>query len=235
MEVLSLIPTHIGWTEQATIELFVDCLDGLGDTELFDQNTNWAKSIAFRIYRQYPVDSLEPDDYVNYALIGLLESVGRFDRMRNIPFQAFAAKRIKGEILNNISRYSEESCIRQYNRKLMQERLKSLQDLDNSNSLEHSVIATILDIAVGLVLESEDNYEGQVYPYQMDSLEYLTLSERIHVCCNKLPDKERKVLMLHYQEHLTFTEVSLELGLSLGRISQLHSKALKLLRKKLGA
>ena len=48
-------------------------------------------------------------------------------------------------------------------------------------------------------------------------------------------EKERKVIELYYYEDLTLKEISLVLEVSESRVSQLHTKALLKMRKKMGS
>ena len=57
-----------------------------------------------------------------------------------------------------------------------------------------------------------------------------TLSEAI----DSLTENERKVIALYYYEELTLKEISMILEVSESRVSQLHTKALKKMREKLG-
>ena len=45
---------------------------------LFDFYSEWAKAIALQYYTRYPVDGADPDDYIHYASIGLLEAIDSF-------------------------------------------------------------------------------------------------------------------------------------------------------------
>ena len=49
-----------------------------------------------------------------------------------------------------------------------------------------------------------------------------------------LTEKEQKVVLLYYYEELTLKEISHVLEVSESRISQLHTKALKKMKKKMG-
>lgn len=49
-----------------------------------------------------------------------------------------------------------------------------------------------------------------------------------------LTEKEKNVVTLYYYEDLTLKEISLVLNVSESRVSQLHTKALNKMRKKLG-
>ncbi len=50
----------------------------------------------------------------------------------------------------------------------------------------------------------------------------------------KLPEREASIIINHYEHGLSFTQIAELLGLSRGRISQLHHAALTKLRKKIG-
>ena len=49
-----------------------------------------------------------------------------------------------------------------------------------------------------------------------------------------MPERERKVIVLYYYEELTLKEVSHILGVSESRVSQLHTKGLQKMKKRLG-
>jgi len=53
------------------------------------------------------------------------------------------------------------------------------------------------------------------------------------IAVEKLPDKEKLVVALYYQEELTLKEIAAVLKLSESRISQLHSQAILRLRGRL--
>ena len=63
--------------------------------------------------------------------------------------------------------------------------------------------------------------KNEIKQQLMDSLDSLT-------------DKERKVILFYYYEELTLKEISRILEVSESRISQLHTKALKKMKAKLG-
>ena len=50
-----------------------------------------------------------------------------------------------------------------------------------------------------------------------------------------LTEKEKKVILLYYYEDLTLKEISNILEVSESRVSQLHTKALSKMRKKMGS
>jgi RNA polymerase sigma factor for flagellar operon FliA len=65
---------------------------------------------------------------------------------------------------------------------------------------------------------------------QMRQLAQKQLATRIEEKLRELPERERMVLALHYQQDLSFREVAYVMELTPGRISQLHTQALVRLR-----
>ena len=68
-------------------------------------------------------------------------------------------------------------------------------------------------------------------PYRV--LEMKQLRERLLLIVDALPERERRILKWHYFEHMDFKHIGEALGLSKGRISQLHARGLKLMRESL--
>ncbi|MCM3562319.1 sigma-70 family RNA polymerase sigma factor [Hydrogenophaga intermedia] len=50
-----------------------------------------------------------------------------------------------------------------------------------------------------------------------------------------LPERERKVMFLHYRRDMTFKEIGCEMGVSESRVCRLHRQALEMLRRRLNA
>ena len=48
---------------------------------------------------------------------------------------------------------------------------------------------------------------------------------------NALPDREQKIVTLHYIDHMDFNTIAVGMDLSRGRVSQLHARAIQLMRQ----
>ena len=70
-------------------------------------------------------------------------------------------------------------------------------------------------------------------PSQITS--FKQVSERLAEVIKNLPEKERMVVALHYQEDLSFREVAYVMDLTPGRISQIHTQAMVRIRSFLGS
>jgi RNA polymerase sigma factor for flagellar operon FliA len=67
------------------------------------------------------------------------------------------------------------------------------------------------------------------------ALEERTLRDHMRTEIRKLPERERTVLVLYYDENLTLSEIGEVLGVTESRVSQIHSKAVLQLRSRLAA
>ena len=84
---------------------------GAGDAQararLFDRHADFARMLAARCYRSRYVRELEFGDYAQFAMIGLLEAIDRFDPTRGVPFEAYAALRINGAVISGAESLDE--------------------------------------------------------------------------------------------------------------------------------
>src|SRR6266542_6399022 len=70
---------------------------------LIAEHVDLARRIAGRVARRVP-EWIQPDDLVSAALIGLTEAAERFDATLGQPFIAFAERRIRGAVLDELRR-----------------------------------------------------------------------------------------------------------------------------------
>jgi RNA polymerase sigma factor FliA len=207
-------------------------------SRLFAFYQPYAKRLAVRLYVLRRDNSVSFADYLQYAHVGLVESIDRFEPERPVLFETFASYRIRGAILNGLAKETELSAQRQYWAARVRDRVRSLQ----SDALDHDDVAKTLDgfvgltvgLAIGLLLESplEPADESTASnPYAAAELGQLVLRIKERVAA--LPERERELLDLHYFQHEPFQEIAARFNVTKGRISQLHSQALQRLRAQL--
>src|SRR5205085_4002490 len=106
-----------------------------------------AKITAARLYRRRADNSVDFGDYLQYARVGLIESIDHFDPGRGVPFEAFSSFRIKGAILNGLQSESEIASQRAFWSRRSRERFESLKEYetrgDRRASLEELVSLTV--------------------------------------------------------------------------------------------
>jgi RNA polymerase sigma factor for flagellar operon FliA len=218
-------------------------LRGDSDTQsrdrLFAQYQDLAMSLAGRRARMLGADRATRSDLQQAGLQGLMEAINRFDPARNVPFAAYARRRINGAISDMLASMTERNAIGAQASRRLRERQRSI--IDRNEHRPASPIEELTDIAVQLALSllmegQELSGEGQVIVHDnaFDSLAWRQLSGHLASAITLLPDKERTVIVSHYHHDLLFADIAAQMGISKGRVSQLHKSALERLAKKIG-
>jgi RNA polymerase sigma factor FliA len=195
-----------------------------------------ARSIAARLYKQRPTDAIAFEDYLQYSRVGLLEAVERYEWKRGVRFSIYATARIRGAILNGIVRESELAAQNKYRRAQSRDRLTSftsqLEDAERASLEEiagiamYLAIGTLLDQSVDVLEQPDTNQRND--PYASNELHQLIACVKRLI--DQLPIQEKAVVTDHYIQHIEFQQVATNMGLSKGRVSQIHAQALKRLR-----
>lgn len=230
-----------------------------GDLENRDKLIRQYAYLVNWVVSRLPLASLkgmERDDLIGYGTLGLIEAVDRFDTKRNTSFESFAIARIRGsiydqlrasdwltrgsrkkvknlyrtsgELENKLGRYptdkelaSELSISLEELRDIQQEAQIGIFSLDepkdNSDDNHISVVENISSSAATLLEEVEEN----------------ELKERLAKAIEALPERERTVIGLYHYKNLTFKEIAEIMEFSESRASQIHARAISLLKSKM--
>lgn len=208
---------------------------------LFDRHVAFARMIAARHFRRRHGGDIEFPELCQLAYAGLLEAIDHYDRSRGVPFKGYAHRRISGSVLDGISKVSELREQLSFRGRVRAERIQSLGAPDADKLSTGDAMQALVDLAVGLavgfMLEDTGLYVGdgdadnRASAYE--SLAWREMAQRLAAELGSLPDRERMIIRRHYFEGLTFDQLGDLLGLTKGRISQLHRAALGLLKKRL--
>jgi RNA polymerase sigma factor for flagellar operon FliA len=209
--------------------------------QIFTRYRDLARALAARQLRARPRNGVELPDMEQFAYTGLLAAIDRFDPLRGIPFSAYARRRILGSIYDGASQMNEIDAQYSYRRRQQTERARSLASTlvsgDEQDPLE-ALAALASGLALGLVLadthlvESEDGRDHR--PGVYETLAWRELQARLGEGVSSLPAREAAIIRQHYEYGVSFAGIAELLGLSRGRISQLHARAIATLRKRLG-
>ncbi len=204
-----------------------------------------------------PPPGLDFEDILSFGVLGLLDAVERFEPDRGFCFQTFAVPRIRGAILDELRRFdwisrSGREKLQKFERTLEQlaktkgstddASLMSAMDMDEKSYKDLLDIASrsyVVSLDDVLALEDgefqrEDTLED-VSPSALDLLEQTEEVEQVLMALKRLPERECLLLSLYYYEGLTLKEIGKVLGVTESRVSQLHGRALSLLRAELKA
>jgi RNA polymerase sigma factor FliA len=195
-----------------------------------------AKRIAAFLYSKRPVDGVDFDDYLQYARMGLIEAIDRFDPSHGASFSTYAGYRIRGAILNGVESCTELNAVTAYRRRAARERVESVQVALLNETTEdpfYLMVEMALDLALGYLLEDSglhgDPDGKSADPYHVCELKFI--QDRLKLVVEVLPERERAIIKGHYYEHMEFSTLAVTLGITKGRVSQLHARGLKLVRE----
>lgn len=210
----------------------------------------YARVVAATYFRKRFNDEIEFGDYHQYASVGLLEAMERFDPDRGAQFRTFAARRMHGAILNGIERLTEKQQQISARQRARAQRLEAAKELAaqaagaaagpvprSPQQLLHFMAEVGVGLALAWMLEGtamvDDPERAESVPFYR-SAEIRQLRERLVRAVDALPPQERTVIRCHYLQDMPFERVATMLELTPGRISQIHRQALLRLRGGLG-
>jgi RNA polymerase sigma factor for flagellar operon FliA len=202
--------------------------DGEARDFLFLQYAPWARRIAAGVFARLRVPQMDWSDFAQNATVGLLEAMSRFDPERGLDFMAYAKLRVQGAVFNGV-RVFMTGVDRGARAHRSQDRLDHLAgDEPEGGDLLSAFIETVTGLGAGLLLEHASPMTAEGLQREMENQELgLLLAQALQ----RLPERERLVLTAHYINQVPFNVVAEQIGLTKGRISQIHRSALGNLRR----
>jgi RNA polymerase sigma factor for flagellar operon FliA len=209
------------------------------------------KRIAHHLMARLP-DSVQFDDLVQAGMLGLLESLGKYDPSKGASFETYAGIRIRGSMLDEMRRgdWAPRSVHR--NARRVTEAMRSVEhrtgkvasDRDIARSMDVSLkeyYAMLADASTCRLVSYEEVNDGDdpsILPHIEAGDHGAEREELMHdlvAAIAKLPERERLVMALYYDEELNLKEIGSVLGVSESRISQILSQATLRVRGKVNS
>jgi len=161
---------------------------------------------------------VEEKDYFQFGVEGLSEAIDRFDPDFGTKFETYAIQRIRGKIIDEL-------------RKLQIKPRTNYQNQDPNKVVYRNV-------SIDQPYDSEDGFTlSDIIPseYELPDDEYHALErkELLVQAIKDLNERDRLIITLYYYEHMNYKEISKILNITVSRVSQLHSKIMKELKKKI--
>lgn len=213
------------------------------------------KRLAHHMMGRLP-PNVEEDDMVQAGMIGLLDAISRYDAAQSAQFEAYAIQRIRGAMIDELRQTDwVPRSVRQSMRKIektittLQNRLgrpPGEKEIAEAMHIPLAEYQAILGDARGHQLvyfedfgagEEDDSYlDKQAADESSEPLPQL-LNENLRACLiaaiDNLPEREKLLMSLYYEQELNLREISEVFGVTESRICQLHSQAVARLRAKL--
>lgn len=201
----------------------------------------YAKVIAAMVYGQRTHDGVEFEDYLQFSRVGLLEAFERYDPAAGAQFRTFAARRMRGAVLDGLGRMTEQQQQLALRRRLTSERTASVAMSESGAVAGVDLFQYLAEVGIGLAVglmldgtamfhQAEQERTGAIDPsYQ--SLELRQTQRQLMQLVRQLPDAERRVIQMHYEQGYLFGDIAREMALTKGRVSQIHKCAVTSLRR----
>ncbi|MBD9656031.1 RNA polymerase sigma factor FliA [Pseudomonas sp. PDM12] len=223
--------------------------------QLIERHAPLVKRIAYHLLARLPAN-VQVDDLIQAGMIGLLEASRKYDAGKGASFETFAGIRIRGAMLDEVRKgdWAPRSVHR--NSRMVSDAIRKIEARTGRDAKDHEVAAElqlsledyygILGDTLGSRLFSFDDLlqEGENGGLQEDmsslhhgpshELEDDRFQAALADAISNLPERERLVLSLYYDEELNLKEIGEVLGVSESRVSQLHSQCAARLRARLG-
>lgn len=218
------------------------------------QHYGLVRRIARQIHSRLP-QSVELDDLISVGVVGLIESIARFNPSRGVPFDTYARHRIRGSILDALRAVDWVPHSVRRKAQSIERARRTLQTIHGRTPTEQEM-ATRLGIELpayrNLVRDAEirqllsldapaanDNPTPLIEQVASEvDLEHSTgdseLRSLVVGAVEKLPEREATAITLYYFHELPLKEVGRHLGVTESRACQLCGQGVKRLRRKLG-
>lgn len=213
------------------------------------------RHIANRISSQIQ-RSVDLDELISAGTLGLVEAARAFDPGKDAAFRTYAYIRIRGAILDELRSRSFVSPAVHAQIRTVKEAYQKLLALrgdppsDEDLSAELGISQSQLYRTLGEArrqhflsihgLNDEEPSLGSLLPREdgpgpEEQAVRKEMAERLAAAILKLPQKDRHVLLLYYEQDLTMKEIAKVLGVTESRVCQIHSSAVFRLSMMLGA
>jgi len=226
----------------------------LGDIDqIVNKHAPLVKRIAYHLMSRLP-PSVQADDLIQAGMIGLLEASRNYDATQGASFETYAGIRIRGSMLDEIRKndwaprsvHRKARKVAEAVRKIENEKGRDARDNEVAELLDLSLedYHQVLQDASGyLVLSFDDmgvddealaTHVSDRAPGPFEGLQREDFKKSLADSIAGLPERERLVMTLYYDEELNLREIGAVIGVSESRVSQIHSQALLRLQARLG-
>ncbi len=224
--------------------------------QLVERYAPLVKRIAYHLLARLPA-SVQVDDLTQAGMIGLLEASKKYDGSKGASFETYAGIRIRGAMLDEVRKgdWAPRSVHR--NTRMVSDAIRVIEARTGRDAKDQEVAAElqlsledyygILGDTLGSRLFSFDDLmqdgehggglhedTGSTQTEPLHELEDERFQAALADAISNLPERERLVLALYYDEELNLKEIGEVLGVSESRVSQLHSQCAARLRARLG-
>jgi len=222
---------------------------------MIEANLPLVKHIVFQVAVHFP-RHVDRDDLARAGALGLVEAARRYDESRGVPFERFAAQRIRGAILDSVRAADwAPRSVRNLARKLEGTeqrlatelgRIPTKDEMADALGMTHNELHRLQDrmfrsVVLALEHETTDEVEKDLTLVDVlvdhssiepsNELEIRELHSYLRDAISLLPERHRFVVIGYFLEGRTSQDLADFLGVTESRISQLRSESLLMLKE----
>jgi RNA polymerase sigma factor for flagellar operon FliA len=222
--------------------------------QLVQQYAPLVKRIAHHLMARLPAN-VQLEDLVQNGMIGLLDAFSRYEEGLGAQVETYASQRIRGAMLDGLR---DNDWLPRSLRREMRRVEAALQQLEQQNGRVPSEGELAANLGMSLAeyqkllqeakghqlvyLDDFTNEDGENFlERHMGSseddpsvrLEDKDLRQNLVHAIGALPEREKLLMALYYDEELNLKEIGEVMGVSESRVCQLHSQAVSRIRSKL--
>jgi RNA polymerase sigma factor for flagellar operon FliA len=197
--------------------------------------------------------SVELDDIVQAGMIGLMDAATRFQPDQGTQFETFATQRVRGAMLDELRQNDWLPRSVRRNQRSIDRSIRALEQSLGRAPLESEIAAQLglalpeyramlLDARMGQHMSYDDwDVDGEGAGDRLadpgkdpsGNLEDKRFRAALIAAIERLPERERNLMGLYYEQDLNFREIAVVLGVTESRVCQLHTQAVARIRSSL--
>ncbi|MCL2831224.1 MAG: RNA polymerase sigma factor FliA [Betaproteobacteria bacterium] len=231
-----------------------DAAGRLEREQLVERFLPLVKRLAHHLMARLP-PNIQVDDLIQNGMIGLLDAIGRFESGMGAQFETYATQRIRGAMLDGLRETDwVPRGLRQNMRRI--EACISRMEQENGRQPSETELAAALEMPLAeyqkllsearghqvfyfedLVGSGDDafleRHAGDESADPVKQLENIELMRQLVTGIEQLPEREKLMMALYYEQDLNLREIGEVMGVSESRVCQLHSQAVARLRARI--
>ncbi|MBR5554503.1 FliA/WhiG family RNA polymerase sigma factor [bacterium] len=207
--------------------------------------------VVGRVKATLPI-TMSIEDIAGYGVEGLINAIERYSPQKNTRFETYALIRIRGAILDKVraqdflprSVRKKIKDIKNKQEELKQElgRMPTTTEVAQALDMDPDKVSQILseDTTITSIYDkrgsSEDSMEiidtiedtHKLNP--QEQMEEKNVKQQLEKALQRLPERERVIMVLYYQENMTLKEIGATMNMSESRVCQLHAQSIMKLK-----